>query len=71
MRAANRGTIEETRMLNRQQAATYCGMGLSSCRAWCDSIGATRRFSERIVLFDKKIIDAALDCMEGDRDGQQ
>lgn len=57
----NKGDIHAIRMLNRQQAAHYTGMGLNACRAWCDEIGATVRFSERVIRFDKQVIDAALD----------
>ena len=57
----NTGDIAKIRMLNRQQAAQYTGMGLNACRAWCDEIGATRKFSERVIRFDKQVIDAALD----------
>lgn len=57
----NTGDIAKIRMLNRQQAAQYTGMGLNACRAWCDEIGATKRFSERVIRFDKQVIDAALD----------
>lgn len=61
MLARNSGDITAIRMLNWQQAAQYTGMGLNACRAWCDEIGATRKFSDRCVRFDKNIIDAALD----------
>ena len=63
MNARNQGDITNTRLLNRQQAAQYTGMGVNACRAWCDRIGATRILSERVVRFDKRVIDAALDGM--------
>ncbi len=62
MKAASRPTVNEyPRMLDRHTGAAYCGMGVTYFRQWADSIGATRKFG-RIVRFDKKIIDAALDA---------
>lgn len=51
------------RMLTIEQACTYTGRGRTSCRAWCDSIGATRHFSRKLVRYDKDVIDRVLDEM--------
>ena len=61
MLARNVGELENIRMLTLRQAAQYTGTGLNTCRAWCDEIGATRKFSDKCVRFDKTVIDAALD----------
>ena len=59
-----KGAIENTRMLAADQAEQYVGMGRTSFRAWADKIGATRKFGRR-VMFDKVVIDRALDAMAG------
>lgn len=51
------------RMLTIEQACTYTNRGRTSCREWCDSIGATRRFSRKLVRYDREVIDKALDDM--------
>lgn len=65
MNARSKGNIENVRLLNRQQAAEYTGMGLNACRTWCNQIGATLVFSTRIIRFDKNVIDAELDRLAG------
>ena len=60
MIARDIGDIDNIRMLTLKQAAQYSGIGLNTCRAWCDEIGATRKFSDRVVRFDKQVIDEAL-----------
>ncbi len=52
--------MEGKRMLGIEEAAKYVGLGKVVTRAWMDEIGATRKFGRR-VLFDKVIIDRALD----------
>ena len=52
--------IENKRMLSRKEAETYTGLGKNLCRSWCESIGAVRKIGRR-ALFDKTIIDQALD----------
>lgn len=64
MRARN--NVEEVanmRMLGIEEAAAYIGMGRNATRAWMDRIGATRKIGRR-VLFDKNIVDRALDQLE-------
>lgn len=50
------------RMFSIKEAAIYCGLGLNRTREWMDVIGATRHFGAR-VLFDRHVIDAALDAL--------
>jgi hypothetical protein len=52
--------IGNKRMLTTTEAETYTGLGKGLCRKWCESIGAVRKIGTR-VLFDKTIIDQALD----------
>ena len=56
--------IENARLLTLAQACTVTGMGRNRCKEWCDKINATRRFSPRMVRYDKKTIDRVLDQME-------
>ena len=53
------GTIGEKRMLNIKEVCVYTGIGQTRARQYMDEIGATKQFGRR-VLFDKTIIDAAL-----------
>ena len=62
MRMAERDST--ARMLTCEQAAAYTGMGKTLFRVWADKIGCTRRFSERVVRFDRVAIDKALDEMK-------
>ena len=55
----NDGKIEEKRLLNIGEVCSYIGLGQNRAREYMDKIGATRKFGRR-VLFDKTIIDAAL-----------
>lgn len=53
------GAIGEKRLLNIREVCIYTGMGQTRARQYMDEIGATKQFGRR-VLFDKTIIDAAL-----------
>lgn len=53
------GTIGDKRLLNIKEVCVYTGMGQTRARQYMDEIGATKQFGRR-VLFDKTIIDAAL-----------
>ena len=55
--------VRGKRLLGIDDAAKYIGMGRVMTRNIMDEIGATRHIGRR-VLFDKKIIDEALDKME-------
>ena len=50
----------EKRMLNIREGIEYTSLKRSSFEAFAESIGAVRRFGRR-KLYDKLIIDAALD----------
>lgn len=55
-------SIEEKRMLSIKEVCGYIGQGETKARIYMDEIGATRKFGRR-VLFDKTVIDAALDAL--------
>ena len=54
------GTIGEKRLLNIKEVCIYTGIGQTRARQYMDKIGATKQFGRR-VLFDKNVIDSALD----------
>lgn len=56
------GTIEQKRLLSIDEVAIYTGLGKCRARDLMDEIGATVKYGAR-VLFDKKVIDAAIDQM--------
>lgn len=65
MNARNKAdNYTEKRLLDAKEVCTYVGMGRHGCRAFCEQIGAVRKIGGR-VLFDKTVIDAALDKMGG------
>ena len=45
----------ERRMLNIKEVMQLTGFGRQRARAFCDKIGATRKFSERTIRFDGPI----------------
>lgn len=53
------GTLAEKRLLSIGEVCTYIGVGQAQARRYMDEIGAVKKFGRR-VLFDKKIIDSAL-----------
>lgn len=53
------GNISEKRMLNIKEVCIYTGIGQAMARQYMEEIGATKHFGRR-VLFDKNIIDTAL-----------
>ena len=56
------GDMAEKRLLNLKEVCSYIGVGQTQARRYMDEIGATRKFGTR-ALFDKKVIDEALDGM--------
>lgn len=54
--------IENKRLLSISDVCLYVGLGKNTARVYMDEIGATRKIGSR-VLFDKVIIDKALDNM--------
>ena len=53
----------QPRMLTIKEVMTLTGFGRQRARTFCDKIGATRKFSERTIRYDRKIIEAELDAM--------
>lgn len=53
-----------SRMLTIELASQYLNRGRTRTREFCDSIGATVKFGERCVRFDRYVIDAYFDKME-------
>lgn len=60
MRALKTNREYISRLMSINEAAAYIGQGNTKAREWLDSIGAKRKFGSR-ALYDRKIIDAALD----------
>lgn len=52
----------QPRMLRQKQAETYTGLGRSSLEVFAEKIGARRKIG-KAVLYDRNVIDAALDAM--------
>lgn len=50
------------RMLTQKQAEIYTGMGRTVLNSFASDIGARRKIGKK-VLYDKRVIDAALDSM--------
>lgn len=55
----------EPRMLNQKQAEEYTGMGRNTLAEFAGKVGARRKIGKK-VLYDKRVIDAALDGMNSD-----
>ena len=53
----------EPRMLNQKQAEEYTGMGRNTLNDFAEKAGARRKIGKK-VLYDRRVIDAALDAME-------
>lgn len=62
MRTPKRGKIEDARMLTIEQLCQYTSLGRTRAREFADRIGATKKFGERMVRFDKRVIDNYLDA---------
>lgn len=59
------GELKDKRLFNIKEVCIYTGKGQVTARKYMDEIGATRKFGRR-VLFDKTVIDAALDALSGE-----
>lgn len=57
--------ISDKRMLTIYEASQYIGLGTRTARKYLEEIGAVRKFGSR-VLFDKNVIDQALDQQQND-----
>lgn len=55
----------EPRMLSQKQAEEYTGMGRNTLAEFAGKVGARRKIGKK-VLYDKRVIDAALDGMNSD-----
>ena len=58
----------EPRMLTQKQAETYTGMGRTVLNTFATDIGARRKIGRK-VLYDKRVIDAALDALPASIEG--
>lgn len=54
--------IEEKRLLDTKELASYMSCGKQKARAFADECGATKRIGKS-VLFDRHIIDRAIDLI--------
>ena len=57
-------TFEGKRLLSVEELAKYVGLGRHSARQFAEENGAVKRYGKR-VLFDRVVIDRALDQMSG------
>lgn len=65
MSTSTKRTAIAPRLLSNKELIQYTGLGKTKAREWAEAIGAVRRIGTR-VLYDKRVIDAALDAkMEG------
>ena len=55
----------EPRLLSMKDLTRYTGLGKTQARTWAESLGAVRKIGTR-ALFDKQVIDAALDAQKGE-----
>ena len=53
----------DKRMLSQKEAEEYLGLKRGKCREFCEKINAVKHIGSR-VLYDRKIIDDALDSLE-------
>lgn len=56
----------ETRMLDVAALCTYLSMGRNRATEFGEQCGAKRKFGKR-TLYDKRVLDKALDKMTGDK----
>ena len=61
-RRVDRIEFSEKRMLSTSEMANYVGLGRDAAREFAESAGAMRKYGRR-VLFDRKVLDKALDDM--------
>lgn len=62
--------IAGVRMMNVEQGCAYTGLGNNSFRVWAEKIGSKRKFGAR-ALYDRKVIDEALDKLNGSEDAME
>ena len=56
-------SLQEKRMLSIEEAQGYTGLGRTSCRAFCEEVGALRKIGGRIII-DRRVLDKALDRLD-------
>ncbi len=56
-------SVFEKRMLSEKEALEYLGIGRSTCRKYCEQIGAIKHIGSR-RLYDRNVIDAHMDMKE-------
>lgn len=59
--------MKEKRLMDIHEAAAYISMGTVCARQWLGQIGAVRYFGRR-VLFDRAVIDKALNMTGSEED---
>ena len=52
----------EPRWLTLKQVMSLTGMGESSARTFCNRIGARRKLSERVIRYDREVIEKAINA---------
>lgn len=65
MHASTQKTEVTPRLLSKAQLCQYTGLGTTKAYCWAKEIGAVRKIGTR-TLFDKQVIDAALDSVKED-----
>ena len=64
MRKGTTVDFDNKRLLSIKEAANYIGLGYTKARVCLEDMGAKRKFGSR-ALYDKKVIDAALEKLQG------
>lgn len=62
MRERNKTFNQERRLLDVSETCSYLNLGRSKGIEFAKSVGAERKIGRR-CLYDKKVLDAALDAM--------
>lgn len=54
----------QQRLVTLKELSEYLGFGTNSARAFGTTIGARREFTNRLVRYDLRVVDAALDKLQ-------
>lgn len=65
----NTNDTQSIRLFSVEEGAAYMGIGKTAFRAYAVKIGAVRRIGRR-VLYDKHILDSAIDKMSSSATAQ-
>lgn len=68
MHASTQKTEVTPRLLSKAQLCQYTGLGTTKAYCWAKEIGAIRRLGRR-TLYDRNVIDSAIDAMTPKEDG--